>query len=166
MTAAYDPTLWSTYLAAQLSAAAALTGLIFVAVSINLGKIVISRALVARCAKALGALMGVLAAASFALVPEQSRMSLGTELALSGLAVWAVVTWTHHIASHRNPYVSWVNRFVQTTLTQLASIPMVIAGISLALGRGGGLFWLVGGTLGSFVVALLDAWVLLIEIQR
>jgi hypothetical protein len=29
-----------------------------------------------------------------------------------------------------------------------------------------GLYWLVGGVVLSFVVAVVDAWVLLVEIQR
>ncbi len=37
--------------------------------------------------------------------------------------------------------------------------------LALAL-RGGGLYWLVVAIVVSFVAALLDAWVLLIEIQR
>jgi hypothetical protein len=30
----------------------------------------------------------------------------------------------------------------------------------------GGLYWVAGGIVGCFVVAVLDGWVLLIEIQR
>jgi hypothetical protein len=38
--------------------------------------------------------------------------------------------------------------------------------VSTVLRAGGGLYWLAPGVILSFGAALLDAWVLLIEIQR
>jgi NAD(P)-dependent dehydrogenase (short-subunit alcohol dehydrogenase family) len=40
------------------------------------------------------------------------------------------------------------------------------AGVSLLFERGGGLYWIVAATVGSFLAALVDAWVLLAEIHR
>lgn len=51
-------------------------------------------------------------------------------------------------------------------MTQLAVLPLLAAGVSLLLGAGGGLYWLVPGVILCLVVAVLDAWVLLIEILR
>jgi hypothetical protein len=45
-------------------------------------------------------------------------------------------------------------------------VPYLIAGVSLFVGSGGGLYWLVAAIGLSYLVAMLDAWVLLIEIQR
>jgi hypothetical protein len=42
----------------------------------------------------------------------------------------------------------------------------LIAGISLLLGAGGGLHWIVVAFLGAFVQATLNAWVLMVEILR
>ena len=56
----------------------------------------------------------------------------------------------------------WLDRL----LVQMAALPVVVCGVSLVCGRGGGLYWLVAGVVLSFVCALLDAWVLLIEILR
>ncbi len=51
-------------------------------------------------------------------------------------------------------------------LSQLASLPYVIAGILvLAIGTSG-LYWLVPAVIFSFIKAILDAWVLLVEINR
>ena len=36
----------------------------------------------------------------------------------------------------------------------------------LLIGRGGGLAWLVAGIVGAFVGAIVNAWVLLVEILR
>jgi hypothetical protein len=166
MSPAYNPAVWSAYFSVEAGASAALTGLIFVAISINLSSIVISKVLVARAAKAICTLMEVLAATTFALVPSQPLIVLGIEISGSAAIVWLAVTWAQYLASHKNPYVTWKIRVFHMTLTQLASLQFIIGGISLCIGRGGGLYWLIGAALLSFTIALLDAWVLLIEIQR
>jgi modulator of FtsH protease len=48
----------------------------------------------------------------------------------------------------------------------MAALPFVIAGITMLVGGGGGLYWLVPAVIFSFLVSLLDAWVLLVEINR
>jgi hypothetical protein len=40
------------------------------------------------------------------------------------------------------------------------------AGVSLLLRAGGGLYWLVPGVAFSLVVAVVNAWVLLVEVVR
>ena len=51
-------------------------------------------------------------------------------------------------------------------LSQLASLPYVIAGIlALAIGTVG-LYLVVPAIIFSFIKAILDAWVLLVEINR
>ena len=51
-------------------------------------------------------------------------------------------------------------------LAQTAVLPLLVAAASLLIGAGGGLYWLVPGVLFCLVVAVLNAWVLLIEIVR
>jgi hypothetical protein len=52
-------------------------------------------------------------------------------------------------------------------LAQVAVVPSLVAGVSLLLGAGGGRrYWLVPGVVLCLVVAVLDAWVLLVEILR
>ena len=46
------------------------------------------------------------------------------------------------------------------------SVTYVVGGISLLIGRGGRLAWLVAGIIGAFVGAMVNAWVLLVEILR
>jgi hypothetical protein len=48
----------------------------------------------------------------------------------------------------------------------VAVLPFLVAGVSLLLRAGGGLHWLVPGVVLCLVVAVLNAWVLLIEILR
>jgi hypothetical protein len=51
-------------------------------------------------------------------------------------------------------------------LAQIATLPLVVAGITVLTGGLGGLYWLVAGMVLSILVALFEAWVLLIEINR
>jgi hypothetical protein len=50
---------------------------------------------------------------------------------------------------------------LQSVLTQLSAIPFASAGVSLLFVWGGGLYWLVAGTVFALIAALADAWVLL-----
>jgi hypothetical protein len=166
MNPAYNAAAWSTFFSAQVGASAALTGLIFVAVSINLSQIIGERVLVARAAKALFTLIGVLLASMLCLVPGQSSRVLGSELTLLGLAIWTATMLTQRTASHENPYISTRQKVLHGTLTQLSAVPFIAAGVSLVFVACGGFYWLVVGSILSLVAALIDAWVLLIEIQR
>jgi modulator of FtsH protease len=166
MSAAYIPAVWSSFFSALVSASASLTGLLFVAVSINLGQIVRQQNLVSRAAKALFALVSVLLAAVLCLAPAQSVRWLGVEILLLGLLFWAGATRAERRATHDNPFVSSMQRAFHFTMMQCSALPFIVAGLSLLTGLGGGLYWLVAGAVFSLVAALIDAWVLLIEIQR
>jgi hypothetical protein len=162
----YVPGVWAPFFSAQVSASAALTGLIFVAVSINLERIIGQKWLVTRAAKALLTLTGVLLASTLCLVPGQHFWVLGTELTILGGMLWIAATGSHRAASHENPYLTARQKILQSILTQFSAIPFLAAGLSLLFGWGGGLYWLVAGTVFAFIAALMDGWVLLIEVLR
>jgi hypothetical protein len=155
---------WENFFVAEVGAAAALTGLLFVAVSINLSKILSLPQLPGRAGESLVILMGVLATASFGLVPGQSREVLGAEI----LAIGALA-WGYPIRIQIRGHVAGVPRrwmVARVVAHQIATLPMLTAGATLLIGAGGGLYWLIGGTILSFAAAIVNAWVLLIEIQR
>lgn len=163
---AYTPALWSSFLSAELSASAALTGLLFVAVSINLSKILQFRHLTARVAKVLVILVGVLLVSTLCLVPGQSNHALGCELVLAGLLVSSVTSFLQWRTGQRNAYMTARQKTVFVALALGATFPPLCCGASLLYGHGGGLYWLVPGVVISFLAALIDVWVLLIEILR
>jgi len=166
MRSAYNPADWSPFFSAEAGALAALLGLIFVAVSINLARIIKRDNLVSRSAEALFILLGPLLAATFCLASGQSNLALGWELTASGLFIWIAATRSQIRSTRKNPYVSKRTKIFHFLLTQSAVVPFVAGGISMLAGRGGGLYWLLAGTVFSFLASLFDAWVLLIEIQR
>ncbi|OZB80804.1 MAG: hypothetical protein B7X41_17465, partial [Microbacterium sp. 14-71-5] len=61
---------WSEFHVAMLGATAALAGLVIVAASVNIGKIVAAKALTARLAAALAGLVLAILASGLALIPH------------------------------------------------------------------------------------------------
>jgi hypothetical protein len=48
----------------------------------------------------------------------------------------------------------------------LPAVLIAVAGVSVVLEAGGGLYRLVAGSVAGFVISVLNAWVLLVEIER
>jgi hypothetical protein len=162
---------WHDFFLAQAGAAGVLTGLVFVAVSINLQQIVSDSGsgLPGRAAEALILLVAVLTASVLLLVPGQSRVLVGAEVLVVGLVTWGCVVtiqllrlrrWGTMSPDLRQPFV------LRVALGQIATLPLVVAGIAVLVAGLGGLYWLVAGMIFSIIVALFEAWVLLVEINR
>jgi hypothetical protein len=147
---------WDTFFAAQLGASAALAGLLFVGISINMTKILKYPILVNRALQSLILLGTILVVSSFSLVPDQSLMFLGVEILIVGASVWAMVTRLS-IESFRTVEKQYRWSWIGESL--LAGI------VTITLGSGG-VNLLVPAVVASFVIALMDAWVLLVEINR
>jgi modulator of FtsH protease len=155
---------WENFFVAEAGASAALAGLLFVAISINLTRILQFRELPTRAVEALLSLLSVLIVATFALIPAQSQTTLGIEMGATGLTMWTfqlvalMRTWKN---SH--PRAKSLSRIL---MNQLPSLPFFVAGVLLITGHPHGIYWVVPGTLFSFAAGVFGAWVLLIEIQR
>jgi modulator of FtsH protease len=162
---AYALTSWTTFATAEVGAAAGLTGLLFVAVSINLQRILSFAKLPARAAETLSVLLLVLLISSLTLVPQSSRL-LGGETAVLAVALGAVTLTVQirHGPDHPDdPRLWYMSRIAST---QLVTGTYLIGGLSCATRWGGGLYWYVAATLFAFIGAVYNAWVLLVEIIR
>ena len=158
---------WESFFVAQVGASAAVAGLVFVGVSINLDKILKYAGLPGRTLEALIVLILVLITSSLMLVPGQSNTLIGAELLGVGLLAWIwiaaldILNLRQLEPRYRN---AWV--LLRVALSQVATLPIIIAGaVTLAQGTPN-FYWLVPGVLFCFIVAFFDAWVLLIEINR
>ncbi len=155
---------WHDFFVAEAGASAALAGLLFVAMSINLTRILEYRHLPSRAVEALLALLSVLVIATFALVPAQSELVIGIEIAATGLVIWAAQTFALvRTWKDAHPRAKSTARILNN---QLPPLPFVIAGVLLAAGHPAAIYWVVPGTLLSFAAGIFGAWVLLVEIQR
>jgi len=165
MSGAYDPAAWGSFCTALVSAAAALTGLLFVAVSLNLESILKNpEFLPPRAAETLAALLVVLTSCALTLVPQSTRL-LGGELLAVSLALLAVTP--RQLATRRDRPEdpgAWHRARIATTAAP--GVPAAIAGLSLIAHWGGGLFWLAPAALLGIAAAVYSAWVLLVEIVR
>jgi modulator of FtsH protease len=166
---AYTPSEWHDFFVGTIGASAALTGLLFVAISINLQQILKYPQLPGRAAGTLGILVCALVVSGFGLAPGQGHRALGLEIAAAGAAVVIQAVWVTHRKQdtedeEEEQERSWaVEQFVSMLLPSLA---FVAGGLSLITGGGGGLYWVLSAILLAFVVASVNAWVLLVEILR
>ena len=163
---AYDPHSWAEFGVAAAGAAAVLAGLVFVAVSINLEKVLEIRGLPGRAGESIIMFLGALIASLLLLVPGQSNTALGVELAGSGatLAVGLIlIAWPGLKYQAHHP-LSWrITRIVAALAT---SVPIAVAGVSLLAESGGGLYWLLAAVVLAFIAGIGNAWVLLVEVVR
>jgi modulator of FtsH protease len=146
--------------------AATLTGLVFVAVSINLSRILTVPGLTGRAAESMLQLLGVVAISTTALIPWQPPPALGIEILLLDFILWLIQTvlQIRYVRSKTGHPLSWAAiRIVQT---QCASIPFCVAGVLLVRGSHTGMYWLTPGFILSLVAGVANAWVLLVEILR
>lgn len=161
-----NPEEWKDFYAAVAGAASALAGLVFVALSINLTKILEIPGLPARGGETIILLSAALIIALIALVPGQSALALGLELGVVGLIAW-FVPLSFQIAAGRARYYQTRRQYLQRVLLhQAATIPFLFASASLLTSTGGGLRWLALGIVLALAVGLQNAWVLLVEILR
>jgi hypothetical protein len=157
---------WQTLLSVQAESAATLTGLVFVAVSINLAKVLTSPGLPGRAAESLAQFLQVFFVSTTALIPGQRAGALAAEIIAVALLCWALQCASQiNYARSKSGHPRWwlVTRIVQT---HLGSIPLFVAAIYLLSGSSAGLYWLVPGFLLSFLAGVINAWILLIEINR
>jgi hypothetical protein len=163
--AAYASEPWAELYVAMAGAAAALLGLLFVAVSINLEQVLRIAWLPLRAGETLGVLVVLLATAVFVLVPGQSSTALGLELAGTGLLLLGS-DGVLRIRRGRPPGALARSIVIPAVIVALTGAPLVVAGATLLAGAGGGLYWTVPALLVGFGGAVSNAWVLLIEILR
>jgi modulator of FtsH protease len=164
--AGYDISAWTDFAVGVTGAAAALTGLLFVAVSINLQQILTFPGLPARAAQTLVLFFTPLLVCVLLLVPGPSGRVLGVELLVLGGLVGALLARLIQLTS-RADHVSMGSLVLDRIApSAVAVLGVVAAGISLTVDAGGGLMWIVPAVLAALVGGLANAWVLLIEIQR
>lgn len=157
---------WSSFLSVQAEAAATLTGLVFVAMSINAERVMAFPGLPGRVGEAVLQFLQVFFVASVILAPDMPGRTRPLEVLAIGLCSWIAriigqLKYLKIRAGHPWSWFIW-----RAALGHLATIPFIVAGVLLLTGSPYALEWLMPGFLFSFVAGLLSAWVLLLEIRR
>jgi modulator of FtsH protease len=163
---AYDPSEWTDLFVATAGASAALAGLVFVAVSINLERILAFRGLPERSLETLLFLVSVLLISVVALVPGQGHVALGLELLAVTLAIDAIVLRQPAIQVEEGEAMRRSWRVYRWVLRAVAIVPFLVGAVSILAEQGGGLYWLFAGIVLAIAASVANAWVLLVEILR
>jgi modulator of FtsH protease len=161
-TDAYHAAAWTSFFQAVVAAAAALVGLLFVAVSLNVAFIADSPKHRARAREALGQLLVLVILGIVVLLPGQSRSALGAELVVYGTAVAAVTIGLQSSTVRRLAPDERARWIVRVMGYDVGVATITIAGAGLLARGAGGLYWLVPTVLIFFVWSSLNAWFLLI----
>jgi hypothetical protein len=156
---------WSDFFVASVGASAALAGLVMVAISVNVKAILSGPALPARAASTVAILVLILACTSVGLIKAQALRALGVELLIFAL-VGLIPALNSTRADLRVPDRQWSERLFHIVIGHATSALFLVAGALLATGSSAGYFWIVAAVITGYVVATLNAWVLLIEILR
>jgi hypothetical protein len=162
----YLATPWADFCVAVVGASAALTGLLFVAVSINLGQILTTDALATRALSTMILFVVPLVVGILTLVPEQPPSALGLELVLTGVVAGSGLLRINRPANRGEHEPRWSWLLVRLGPSVTVSLFLVLAGAGLITGTGGGLYWVAPSIVESFVAGLATVWVLLVEIRR
>jgi hypothetical protein len=170
LTAGYSTAGWGELFLAAAGATAALSGLIFVGLSVNLRTVLeLDRRqggnfLTGRALEALVALLNVLVVSLVALTPAIPHQVLAAfifvvaaESATSPIKVF--------IATRHEARVSGTTYLRLLTATAL-TLTLALAAITLAVGNGGGLYWLPASFVLAVFIAAVNAWILLVEVLR
>jgi uncharacterized membrane protein YoaK (UPF0700 family) len=162
---AYEASEWSDLFVATAGAAAALAGLVFVAVSINLERILALPGIPERALQTVLMLLIVLVISIVALIPGQDHVALGVELLVVavGYSAGLVLTSRRNLPARDQPRAWLIGRL---GLLGIGAVPLLVGGFSVLAEAGGGLYWIGAGVVGAIGGGVANAWVLLVEIQR
>jgi hypothetical protein len=157
---------WDSFFTAEVGASAALAGLIFVSITINLQRIVANPSVTLRAFQALLLLVGTFILAALLLVPGQSPEEQGAELLVVTVALWGALDGLELSAWRRASAIYRGFLTGHSIQIQIPYIFAVIGSISLLLSSPSALYWFVPATLASFLIAIFEAWVLTIPILK
>ena len=160
---------WDAFAEVAGGAAAALTGLLFVAVSIRIGVIAQSQELRNRAAQTLALFVTALLITILLSIPDQSDRVLGAEL-----AALAVIAGIGHLTLGRRARADASERdegahYVALILDHVApnavtSVLLLVAGVLLLSGLHAGLYVLVAPVIVALAGGVASAWLLLTKI--
>jgi modulator of FtsH protease len=163
--AAYDASEWTELFVATAGASAALAGLVFVAVSINVDRILKLPGVPERALETVLLLLSVVLVSIVCLIPGQDTTALGAELLglgiVLGLGIAALA-----IRSLADSEQSRSQLVLRLALLAAGTLPVLAGGVSIVAEAGGGLYWIAAAIVFAIAGGVGNAWVLLVEILR
>ncbi|MFD1714960.1 hypothetical protein ACFSBZ_10805 [Amnibacterium flavum] len=158
---------WSDFFVATVGAAAALAGLIIVAMTVNIQTILKSPSMPSRAGATIGSLVLLVVVGAASLIPSITGEWLGVAalVAVAGQAVFAGRS-AYMLFRHDRLAPRGLNG-VKAVLAVVEIVPFIIGGVLLVTGAtSAGMVAVAIGFLLVFVLAAINAWVLLVEVLR
>jgi modulator of FtsH protease len=163
--AAFHAASWISYFQAVVAAAAALLGLLFVAVSLNVDRVLDTPRHRGRAREALGQLLVLLVLGVIVLVPDITQRELGAALLAYGIVVLAVGVALEIGTLRRIDRPERLRWLLRQSVFNIG-ILTILAGIGALTSSIGGLYWLVITTIDFFFWSGLNAWALLARLRE
>jgi modulator of FtsH protease len=162
-----DASGWQNFYLMVGGAAAALTGLIFVAVSLHTRSIMSSTLHRDRAWASVVSLISQVFVAAAVLVPAQPAPVLGIEIELVAVfwtyrTIWVIRNFGPSMRTADRPTTRWQLEWL-VWIAWLAAL--IAAGIALAVASNTGFYLLAIAMVGMFLSAVWNAWVLISEIS-
>ena len=163
--------VWHDFFVAQVGATAALVGLLFVALSINVTPIIKHAWLPLRGMQTLVVLTGAFLDASIQLFPAASSPRVGfvanaTSILTCATSIALIVLYSRAITQKSDGAIGSPRWLLYVATALLATVPPVVGTLAVSAGNDAGYYWVAGGILFGLVFALYNSWVLLVEILR
>ena len=157
---------WGDFMVATAGAAAALAGLIIVAMSVNIQRIIELPGMTSRAAVTIATLILIVISVSAALIPGQPLAILGLEILLfaAGTMVMLIRSAVAMLRAAGPDYRTVT--VVKVVLTAIQILLFAIGAVLLVTGAEEGMYWVAAGVLAVFIGSVANAWVLLVEILR
>ena len=158
----YATAMWLGYGEALAAVAGALTGLLFVAVSVKSDVLAASRSLSSRAAQTLVLFMTSVIVAVVLVAPQPSA-ALGWELLAVAAASATILLVLDRRAGHgsHQAVARFIEKFSPNTIT---AVLVAVAGLTFLLKAGGGLYWLIPAALASLLGGVINAWLFLVRL--
>ncbi len=158
----YTTAPWLGFGEALAAVAGALTGLLFVALSVKGDVVAASRSLSSRAAETLVLFM-ISVLVAVLLVAPQPAAALGWELLAVAVVSGAALLILDRRAGHGSDQVvaRFIERFSPNTIT---AVLVGVAGITFLVKAGGGLYWLIPAAVASLVGGVVNAWLFLVRV--
>lgn len=166
-----DLATWVPFFTAAAGASAALVGLLIVAMSVNVESIVRIASMPSRAAATISSLSIVVVISVLALIPGLDAVWLGVvvlvcSLGAVGFATDSMVRLLRDAGGHREITTPF-ERVIRAVVGVIPVLGCAIGGVLLLAGlTTAGLVLTAVGFALAFLVAVLNTWVILIEIRR
>jgi hypothetical protein len=155
---------WSEFNVAVAGAAAALAGLLIVALSVNVAVIAKTPSLSARASSAIGTLVLAVVATMVGLIPAQPLWVIGLEIGVGLVVAWVMQVHTMRVVSREDN--SAARRAAKTIPGLLPLVAFTLGCIMLLLGNPGGFYAVAAGAILAIINAVVFSWVALVEVLR